>query len=482
MTRLRALVCTLCAVHLVLVAVVEGAAVRTFPRHHNTTLRQGAPSIFVHLFEWSWNDIATECEQFLGPRGYSAVQVSPPQLHIGGDQWWTRYQPLGYQLESRSGNRDEFISMVNRCRDAGVGIYVDAVFNHMAAHDYNFPDVPFGPNDFHFPRCEITNYQDRDNVQRCNLVGLNDLDTEANYVQERIADYLNDLVNIGVTGLRFDAAKHMAAGDMAGILSRVNLDGVFVFSEVIFGFGEPIMPEEYVFLGDVTEFRYGDELGAIFKEGRSFGDLRNIGNNKLPSEAAVTFVDNHDTQRDKPFQVLTYKDGGLYTLANIFTLAFPYGYPKIMSSYQFDDRDQGPPGSGVHTGNSCQFDGGQWVCEHRWREIANMVEFANNAVEAWSVDNFWEDPFNNRRIAFGRGDRGFVVLNGADESVTVTLQTGMSTGTFCDVISDFEGGNCQSNFINVNVDGTAQFSVSGNYAAAIHVGSRIHKKDFVSIS
>lgn len=56
------------------------------------------------------------------------------------------------------------------------------------------------------------------------------MSVEANYVQERIADYLNDLVNIGVTGLRFDAAKHMAAGDMAGILSRVNLDGVFVFS------------------------------------------------------------------------------------------------------------------------------------------------------------------------------------------------------------------------------------------------------------
>ena len=32
---------------------------------------------FVHLFEWKWSDVATECEQFLGPKGYSAVQVSP---------------------------------------------------------------------------------------------------------------------------------------------------------------------------------------------------------------------------------------------------------------------------------------------------------------------------------------------------------------------------------------------------------------------
>lgn len=29
----------------------------------------------VHLFEWKWNDIAKECEQFLGPMGYGGVQV-----------------------------------------------------------------------------------------------------------------------------------------------------------------------------------------------------------------------------------------------------------------------------------------------------------------------------------------------------------------------------------------------------------------------
>lgn len=29
----------------------------------------------VQLFEWKFADIATECEQFLGPRGYAGVQV-----------------------------------------------------------------------------------------------------------------------------------------------------------------------------------------------------------------------------------------------------------------------------------------------------------------------------------------------------------------------------------------------------------------------
>lgn len=29
----------------------------------------------VHLFEWPWNDIANECENFLAPKGYGGVQV-----------------------------------------------------------------------------------------------------------------------------------------------------------------------------------------------------------------------------------------------------------------------------------------------------------------------------------------------------------------------------------------------------------------------
>jgi len=118
----------------------------------------------VHLFEWKWKDIAQECEDFLGPMGFDGVQVSPPQEHrivnSGSNPrpWWerfdfyfyfyfylfyfyiifqkynkkkNRYQPVSYKLVSRSGNEAEFIDMVNRCNNAGVNIYVDAVINHM---------------------------------------------------------------------------------------------------------------------------------------------------------------------------------------------------------------------------------------------------------------------------------------------------------------------------------------------------------------
>jgi alpha-amylase len=43
-------------------------------------------TVILHLFEWKWNDIAEECERFLGPNGFLGVQISPPNEHALIDQ------------------------------------------------------------------------------------------------------------------------------------------------------------------------------------------------------------------------------------------------------------------------------------------------------------------------------------------------------------------------------------------------------------
>jgi alpha-amylase len=52
------------------------------------------------------------------------------------------------------------------------------------------------------------------------LDGLTDLNTEHPYVQQRIADYLTDLLSIGFSGFRIDAAKHISPDDIAAILGN----------------------------------------------------------------------------------------------------------------------------------------------------------------------------------------------------------------------------------------------------------------------
>jgi alpha-amylase len=51
-------------------------------------------------------------------------------------------------------------------------------------------------------------------------VGLSDLNTESEYVQERIAAYFVDLLSIGFSGFRMDAAKHIQPADLAQIFAK----------------------------------------------------------------------------------------------------------------------------------------------------------------------------------------------------------------------------------------------------------------------
>lgn len=167
--------------------------------------RQG----IVHLFEWKWLDIAKECEDFLGPKGFGGVQTSPANENaiVEGRPWFERYQPMSYKLETRSGNENDFKQMVERCRNAGVRIFVDIVVNHMAppaqsspitgtagsksdplARD--FPEVPFNKSHFH-QTCSIQNYQNATEVRDCELSSLPDLDQSNLHVQNMIIDFMN---------------------------------------------------------------------------------------------------------------------------------------------------------------------------------------------------------------------------------------------------------------------------------------------------
>lgn len=427
--------------------------------------------VFVHLFEWRWNDIAIECEGPLRAKGFAGVQVSPPQESLGGPEWWRRYQPRSYSISGRSGTQAEFQSMVARCNAAGVKIYVDAVINHMSAEQVNsvaidYPGVPYsGTLDFHNLRCADINYQDRSQVQNCNLVGLNDLRTESDYVRGRIANYLNTLIGWGVAGFRIDGAKHIPASDIAAILGRLN-GTAYVYQEVLGAPGEAVQPAEYLGNADVYETGYQFSLSQNFRNsGASLAGLQNQFANLLPGNKAVVFTDTHDTPRDfGSDNDLTYKDGARYVLANVFMLAHPYGYPKVMSGYKWSDPNAGPPAAGPNSGDSCFT--GNWQCDHRTRAIANMVQFRKTTA-GQDVTN-WAN-ISNLAIAFGRGNRGFVVINKNGGPISTSLNTGLPSGVYCDIANgDYNNGQCSGPTVTV-AGGQATFNVAGLNAAAIHV-------------
>jgi alpha-amylase len=104
-----------------------------------------------------------------------------------------------------------------------------------------FPAAHLGPTDFHCER-PLNSWTDPLDLNAGWLSGLVDINTEKDNVQERIADYMTDLLSIGFSGFRIDAAKHVAPDDLVAILTkfRNNLGGALpedfiTYLEVLLG-------------------------------------------------------------------------------------------------------------------------------------------------------------------------------------------------------------------------------------------------------
>jgi len=488
----------------------------------------------VHLFEWKWNDIADECERYLGPNGFAGVQVSPNTESVVAWQpswntnikrpWWERYQPISYKLETRSGSEQQFAAMVDRCNAVGVRIYVDVVLNHMSGDwgaatgtggssydsgNLNYPAVPYGPNDFNGrDKCPtssgtIENYGDANQVRNCMLVGMKDLNQGSEYVRGKMIELLNRMIGYGVAGFRWDACKHMWPGDLKIIADRLNNlptekgfpSGArpLIYQEVIDLGGEPITASQYVGIGRVTEFKYGKFLGEVFRGRNQLKYLKNFGEGwgMLASNNALVFIDNHDNQRGHGAggdMILTFRVPKLYKMAQAFMLSWPYGLARVMSSYYWDqnfvngqDANDwvGPPVDSnwniasptINADGTC---GGGWMCEHRWRQIKNMVKF-RNVVDGTTMNDWWDN--GNNQIAFCRGGKGFIAINNEGSPLQQTLQTCVPAGTYCDIISgDLVNGQCTGKSITVGSDGMAFISISNSEddgVLAFHIESKL---------
>lgn len=97
---------------------------------------------------------------------------------------------------------------------------------------------------------------------------------------------------------------------------------------------------------------------------------------------------------------------------------------------------------------------------------------AGNAPIVNWYDNGWG------MIAFSRGNRTFLAINNDIFDMDISLQTGLSAGYYCDVISGSKQGHtCTGSVVFVNIDGIAQLSItrtSENPMIAIHVDSKIY--------
>ena len=174
----------------------------------------------LHCFDWSINNIKNSLDN-IKAAGFDAVQLSPMQPQkdpYNGkwrDQWWKLYQPLGFKVagnnENVLGNKQDLISLCQAAESKGIDVIVDIVANHLASDNkrlYNKVQ-PFEPDIYSQNLIHNTGKSIDEDVIRGNMQELCDLQTENALVQSRVSSMLNEYVDCGVDGFRFDAAKHI---------------------------------------------------------------------------------------------------------------------------------------------------------------------------------------------------------------------------------------------------------------------------------
>ncbi|KAH0795927.1 Alpha amylase, catalytic domain containing protein [Histomonas meleagridis] len=392
-------------------------------KERNGDYRNGQKGAIVEMFGWPDDDIAEECK-VIAEAGYLGVKLFPHQEQVMSTQpmenelnpWYFMYQPVSYRLQGRAGTRTQLRNMIKKCRSYGLRVYADAVVNHMSGsgndaqdhrnpgagctywpgkqssdeenqspyytpgytYKYNswgepsnvleYPAVPYGPMDFHCDK-SLNSWTDPNIMNTGWLTGLTDLDTSKEFVRTRIADYFVDLLSIGFSGFRVDAAKHIHPIDLAAIFAKFKqrLGGsypvdFFTWLEVITG------GESQLLVGD-SDYSYTTYFTNQLKsQGLTDTEINQIkiwwsgypnepdnDGGRLSRIRKVIQNDDHDQQNDgsssrdmhdKGCVLVKGCDPNTHRMHEIKLFTDPYGgadndndYPirMLLSSYYFKD-------------------------------------------------------------------------------------------------------------------------------------------------
>ena len=232
----------------------------------------------VHLFNWKLNDIDVNKVKY---QGFDAIQISPIQpVKQDEGPWWILYQGTDFSIGNKQiGSKQDLINLCNRANNLGIKIIVDVVLNHLASEPYNNKElhkrVPdrFRKAEYFKDKQDIGNWDNRWEVIH-RSIGLPTLDTNNEEVQQMAINFLNELIDCGVGGFRFDSGKNIGLPEEGcsfwpNVLGGLKNKNLFNYAEVIFANNNLI--ESY------------QKYINVLTEGSSWD-----------KDKLVTFIDSHD--------------------------------------------------------------------------------------------------------------------------------------------------------------------------------------------
>ena len=279
-------------------AVTAEAAARTSGNSYNLAdnIQDG---VILHCFNWKYSDIEAELPA-IAEAGFTSVQTSPAQPSVKSGTWYWLYQPLGFYVGTNDlGSKDDLEDLCDEAEKYNINVIVDVVANHLAG-DHSNIQSDLKDSQYWHTYGGVSSWADRYQVTH-GEIGMPDLNSEHPYVYQTVSNYIDELQDLGVDGIRWDAAKHIGLpSEGCNFWPEVTDQGLYHYGEILVGpddrtSGNEGLMKEYTNYMTVTDSNYGKTLRDAFAAGTvptAYGNwsARGISNDKL-----IYWSESHDT-------------------------------------------------------------------------------------------------------------------------------------------------------------------------------------------
>lgn len=376
--------------------------------------------VILHAFDWSFNTIKNQLPN-IAAAGYKSIQVSPvtgtKNSSTDSSNWWLLYQPTNQSIgNAQLGTYNDFKALCTEAANYNISIIVDAVMNHMAGSGETLDsavDSNFKNSSYYHNLGQCSNWNNRYDITQKGI-GMPDLNTQNTDVQNKAITFLNQCVDAGADGFRFDAAKHIetnigldanqswAGNYWTNVLGNLhNKSNLFLYGEILQD-GTVDNISSYETFMNVTASNFGYTL----RNAITTNNLSSIGTTMggVDSTKAIDFVETHDT----------YQDGTSKGLTNTQRkIGWALAAARANSTPIFFDR---PTSSIGNEGDSLWKDA----------DIAAVNKF-HNAMIGQNEYLRWTN--NNQTMLIDRGTIGTVIVNNGS-STSINSATNLANGTY----------------------------------------------------
>lgn len=296
----------------------QSAGAQGWPENYGGVMLQG---FYWDSFSQSkWTKLESQADDLAATFSLIWIPQSGKCLESNKVMGYTPY--YYFNQNSSFGTEQELRSMIQTFKAKGLGTVADVVINHHNTMGWwTFPAEEYNGVTYQFQTTDIVNNDDydpstnryltREQAQKDGVTlssnidegegwgGMRDLDHKSENVQKIVKAYVKYLKDdLGYTGFRYDMVKgfggsHVADyNDAAGIEYSVGecWDGNGVIKNWIDATGKKSAAFDF-------QFRYNVRDAINNKDWRRLNSTNNLMHDPAYNRYAVTFVENHDTEK-----------------------------------------------------------------------------------------------------------------------------------------------------------------------------------------